>query len=176
MIKDILRCVVITFFLSAPFAANAQFSGLLKDIKSLGENLKQQPVPAPAPVPVPAPAPAPAPVAAPAPQDVAPSVIPKQFHGLWATQEGCRQMNTEGIDAPLAEVKSVEINLPFSSCRLNSVKSFNGKSMLGEFTCKGEEGNTVRRAIEISLNDASKLSVKGDSNLVNLSICKLKKS
>lgn len=99
--------------------------------------------------------------------------IPNQYHGFWATQEGCRQMNVEGIDAPSVEVKKVELNLPFSSCKLKSIKKTEAQSFSGQYTCNAE-GEVSKQVIEISLNDASKLSVKNENDLKTLSICKLK--
>lgn len=99
--------------------------------------------------------------------------IPNQYHGFWATQEGCRQMNVEGIDAPSVEVKKSELNLLFSSCKLKSVKKSEAQSFSGQYTCKSE-GEISKQIIEISLNDASKLSVKNENNLKTLSVCKLK--
>ena len=101
--------------------------------------------------------------------------IPNQYHGFWATQEGCRQMNVQGMDAPSVEIKKLEINMPFNSCKVKSVKKSDTQSFAGQFNCRGEEGEMSKQSIEISLSDTSKLSVKNEGNLKNLSICKLKK-
>lgn len=103
----------------------------------------------------------------------APSEIPNQFHGFWATQEGCRQMNKEGIDAPYVEIKKSEINIPFNLCKIKSVKKSDAQSFAGQFNCRGEEGEMSKKNMEILLSDALNLSVKNNDELKNLSICKL---
>lgn len=106
----------------------------------------------------------------------APPQIPNQYHGFWATQEGCRQMNKDGIDAPYVEIKKSEINMLFnSSCKVKAVKKSDAQLFAGQFSCKGEEGKMYKDSIEISLSDASKLSVTNNNELKNLSLCKLKK-
>lgn len=103
-------------------------------------------------------------------------VIPSNFHGFWATEGACRQMNKDGMDAPSVGVSYSKIDLPFNSCELKSVKQSSAQSLSGVYSCRGEEGEVSKQLIEISLNDASKLSVKNVSDLNNLSICKLRKT
>ena len=100
--------------------------------------------------------------------------IPNNFHGFWATEESCRQMNSEGIDRPSVELNKSQINLPFSSCKLKTVNKSDAQNFSGQFTCT-EEGDVSKRTIEVSLNNAVKLSVKGNDDLVGLTMCKLNK-
>lgn len=110
----------------------------------------------------------------------APASIPSKFHGLWATEEGCRKINIDGIDGPSAErvnlviLEKSQIVFTTNSCELKSVKKSNEKTFSGQFIC-GDDGESFKRAFEVSLNDAVKLSVKGYKELVDLSVCKLKK-
>lgn len=82
-------------------------------------------------------------------------------------------MNKEGIDAPSVEIKKSEINMPFNSCKVKSVKKSDAQLFAGQFNCRGEEGEMSKSNIEILLSDASSLSVKNNDELKNLSICKL---
>ena len=104
----------------------------------------------------------------------APASIPSNFHGLWATEESCRQMNKEGIDRPYVDLNKSQINFPLSSCVLKSVKKSDAQTFAGQFTCREDEGEVNKSTIEVSLDSAAKLSVKGKDNLVGLKICKLK--
>lgn len=104
----------------------------------------------------------------------APASIPNHFHGFWSTEESCRQMNSDGIDRPSVELDKSYINLPFSSCKLKTVKKSDSQNFSGQFACS-EEGEVSKRNIEVTLDGAAKLSVKGADELVGLTICKLKK-